>query len=159
METYFYKIENKQRSDTFILDALEKYLAQTGIALNDKTIYRTQNGKPYLNCNDIFLGISHSHDVLLIAFDNKNFGIDCEKICEHNVDGISKRFFSLSEQESTNKSDDKLLEFLTIWTKKEAYIKCFGKTLTSLSSVDTTKINGFETTTVNDCVITVFRPQ
>ena len=158
MKTYFYKIEGKPNTDEFILDALEKYLKQTGTIINDKTIYRTQNGKPYFNCKNIFLGVSHSFDTLLIALDSKNFGIDCEKICEHNVKGISSRFFSLAEQEFINSANDALVAFLTVWTKKEAYIKCFGKTLSSLSSVDTTKINGFETLIQDNCVISIYRP-
>ena len=159
MKMFFYKIEDKSKTDVFILDALEKYLKQTGTVISDKTIYRTENGKPYFAENKLFVGVSHSQDVLLIAFDDKNFGIDCEKFSARDINKISKRFFSLDEQEFINSSSDALLAFLTVWTKKEAYIKCFGKTLSSLSNVDTTKISGFETTTVNDCVITVFRPQ
>lgn len=160
MEMYFYKIDDySPPTDSFINAALDDYLSKNKIYLSDKTVYRTQNGKPYFADNALFVGVSHSHDVLVIAFDNKNFGIDCEKIVEREFLDISRRFFTKEEQELVSKAKNPFNVFLSIWTKKEAYIKCFGKTLSMLSSVDTLKISGFTTFEQNGCIISVFKPK
>lgn len=159
MKLFFYSVDKKVNTDRFILKALEEYLAEVPIKLNDKAIYRTQNGKPYFADNALFVGVSHSYDVLVIAFDAENFGIDCEKIVERDFLDISRRFFNKDEQALIKEAKNPFNTFLGIWTKKEAYIKCFGKTLSSLSSIDTTNINGFKTFEQNGCIISVFKPQ
>lgn len=159
MEMYFYKIDDSSPStDSFINAALDDYLSKNKICLSDKTVYRTQNGKPYFAGDKVFVSVTHSKDTLIIALDKKNFGIDCEKIANHNVNGISSRFFLENEQLLIADAEDKLLAFLTIWTKKEAYIKCLGETFALLPRIDTTKISGFETFIKDDCVITLYTP-
>lgn len=99
-------------------------------------------GKPFLiNNQDYHFNISHTRNMIALAISDNAVGVDVEKIREIDT-GISKRFFTLREQNHIEKAQDDLYErFFEIWTKKEAYIKYIGKGLSvSLNSFDVTSI-------------------
>lgn len=95
---------------------------------NNKDIYFRKNkyGKPYLDNNHLFFNISHSNETLVVAFSDKEIGVDIEKIgfCNFN---IANRCFCENEYNYiVSKFKDKDVRFFDIWTKKEAYIKYLG---------------------------------
>lgn len=101
----------------------------------DVTFYCNDYGKPFLgNANkDIQFNVSHSGNYGLIAITEKSpVGVDIEKI---NPDfasiEIAKKYYSQTENELLNNenSKDKIKVFFNIWSRKEAYIKCFGEGL------------------------------
>ena len=94
-------------------------------------IERCKNGKPYFlnetGENDIFFNGSHSQDLLSVAMSDKSVGIDVEFIKKRNFLGIAEEYFSFNEYKYLKSSRKLEIDFFTLWTLKEAYIKNFGK--------------------------------
>ncbi|MBQ6265329.1 MAG: 4'-phosphopantetheinyl transferase superfamily protein [Clostridia bacterium] len=84
-------------------------------------------GKPFVeDLENTFFSISHTYDMIAIAFSNSKVGIDIEKETENSVD-IAKYFFTEKEKEYISVSCvNPQKAFLEIWTKKEAFIKYLG---------------------------------
>ena len=89
------------------------------------------NGKPL--CDFCFFSISHSGDFAAVAVSGKPIGTDIQIPC-----GFKKRekymLFSPAENEFVNmeNSEDR---FYTLWTRKEAYIKAEGGTLSDAAKI------------------------
>ena len=82
--------------------------------------------KPYLSRGPEF-NISHSGGFAVCAVDDAPVGIDVEEIrAVKGREGLAKRYFHPDEICRVNSGDDPALEFLRIWTKKEAYLKLTG---------------------------------
>jgi len=84
-----------------------------------------RSGKPYFTNSNVKFNISHSEDIIAIAIDNEEIGLDVEKIEEVNANLIS-RVYSEQEKEIYK---EKLLDsdfFFKTWTIKESYIKFSG---------------------------------
>lgn len=105
----------------------EKYLEHLcGIFLTKfvaKNIYDVKNleieyrnKKPFFKSNEIFFSISHSYDIVLVAFNNRNIGVDVEYMCPRNYKAIMNRY----TQDNPNPSRK---EFYKFWTFHEAEIK------------------------------------
>ena len=100
-----------------------------------------EHEKPYIKeCDDFFFSLSHSDRCVAIAADEKEIGVDVERIREKDHDKLARRFFSLGEQKYIDSSEDKPLAFTEIWTRKEAYLKRKGTGITEdLTAFDTTE--------------------
>ena len=98
------------------------------------TIKRLPGGKPCFDSSPLSLSLAHSHGISAAAVcDGGEVGIDLELIREHrDRDALAKRFFSVSELDELEKSEDKTAEFFRIWTEKEAFSKMTGKGLASV---------------------------
>ena len=82
--------------------------------ITDFTIYYNEYNKPYLK--DIYFNISHSLNMVAIIISNEECGIDIECLNEMKNKDALKKHFNVNSDE----------EFLTKWTKKEAYLKKVG---------------------------------
>ncbi len=94
--------------------------------------YRSEKGKPYYtDYPEWHFNISHSAEWVVMAFSDKEIGIDIEEIRKINYH-LAKRFFSPEENENLNKRDEpeKLNYFFDLWTLKESYLKYLGRGLT-----------------------------
>lgn len=121
-------------TEFFLLKCL---LSVDGSIQRPLNIVTNENGKPYLSGSDLFFSISHCDDLLVIAVDSREIGIDCESnTSNHNYHKIASRYFSANESQSINDYDD----FLKIWTKKEAYAKMLGKSAVEVLSQDLTNL-------------------
>lgn len=148
MELFFYdKIKSHKRQDTdkMIRESLDKYISGHSLAQYDGEIQRTDFGKPYLS-NEIFVGVTHTDNMVIIGIDCENFGIDCE--CASRTvkksDNIAKKLFCDNEIKYIKNSDDERRAFLEIWVKKEAYSKFTGEGVSSFKTFDVTTLSGFE---------------
>jgi 4'-phosphopantetheinyl transferase len=88
--------------------------------------------KPFINIpefREIKFNMSSSDDSLIIGLSNQNdIGIDVEKVREtDNLERIALENFSQGELDYLNSEKDKTTAFYNIWTRKEAFIKAFGK--------------------------------
>ena len=105
-----------------------QHLLSHHFGINNAKIIKTENGKPYLQSLDnrnLFFSISHTKELLFIAFSNKNIGIDAEHLTRSiNYQAILKKF-SIEEQHQIQTKKD----FLKHWTAKEATIKWLGGTI------------------------------
>lgn len=132
-----------------------------GININDIVIVNDELGKPYIEGHeDIFFNISHTHNVIAIAFSDNKVGVDIEKITENSLE-IAKRFFTEKENEYiTNISIDPMKGFLEIWTKKEAFIKYLGlglrKSLNDFCVVNDCLKDKFLTLQTENCIVSYF---
>lgn len=94
---------------------LTKFIAKHIYDINNPQI-ELCGGKPFFKNEKIFFSISHSNDVVLVAFNNRNIGVDVEYMCERNYKGIMKRYGKVSDNPART-------EFYKFWTVHEAEIK------------------------------------
>lgn len=109
-------------------DILIRYLiCKANKMKNDEIIInRNKFGKPFIkDLTDFHFNISHSGEWVVCATNNKEVGIDVERI--KNIDlNIAKRHFSEFEYKSLMKQRNKIDYFYELWTLKESYIKYIG---------------------------------
>ncbi len=118
-------------------------MLQSLCGIDRPDIKYTKNGKPYAE-NAVF-SISHSGEIAVCAlrtdikkedclyFEGSpdSIGIDIEifKEDKERYQKIAERYFSEEEIKCLEDSENYSLEFLRLWTKKEAHIKCTGEGL------------------------------
>jgi 4'-phosphopantetheinyl transferase len=101
------------------------------IDLHTVTIIENEWKKPLIQGHDLHFNLTHSGDWVMCIIDNKEAGVDVEKIKKVDY-GIVPRFFSQHEQtlfETCGTDHDRLSMFTTIWVLKESYIKAIGRGL------------------------------
>lgn len=84
-------------------------------------------GKLYLTNYPLYFNISNSHLFWVIAVDQKEIGIDIEKIVnrEHKIINIAQRYFHYEEIQYL-KENHSQKSFYKLWTRKESYSKKIG---------------------------------
>lgn len=103
-------------------------------------IERGKNGKPYFaGENEIFFNGTHSKDLIAVAMTDKLIGVDGEFLKKRNFFDIAKEYFSFNEYKLLKSSSKLEIDFYTLWTLKEAYIKTFGKKIFDIK--DSIEIN------------------
>lgn len=89
-----------------------------------------RNGKPYLKDHpDIHFNLSHCKEAVMCAVDDHPIGCDVESIQRKPDVLLLKKTMSPGEQERVFASEDPELEFMKLWTAKEAVIKQTGEGL------------------------------
>lgn len=81
---------------------------------------------PFLDSNDGFISISHTKEMLFLAFAPNTIGIDIEnKYRSFKADRLVKRFFKENERKELSKIDSKNInkEVLKYWLIKESAYK------------------------------------
>ena len=96
---------------------------------NNLIIEREENKKPYFkNENSLYFNGTHTSELFAAVMSNEyNVGIDAEKIRERDYFSIAEEYFYKSEIEYLKNTHKLEIDFFTIWTIKEAYIKMLGK--------------------------------
>lgn len=89
---------------------------------NCPQILFSDKGKPYFESHPLYFSISHSADLIVCAINEKEIGIDVEKISHFNPKLID-RICNDDEREYIGYSIE---NFFKIWTAKEAYSKLCG---------------------------------
>lgn len=119
---------------------LVKFIAKHFYEINDVEI-EIRNKKPFFKNSELFFSISHSKDIVAVAFNSSNVGIDVEIIQNRpNYEAILERYGKMIENPS-------LEDFYKFWTLHEAEIK-LG---TGVKSVFSSKIeNDYMLTCVSD---------
>ncbi|MBW5390274.1 4'-phosphopantetheinyl transferase family protein [Brachyspira hampsonii] len=98
---------------------------------NNLIIDREENKKPYFkNENSIYFNGTHTSELFAaVMSDEYNVGIDAENIRDRDYFAIAEEYFYKSEIEYLKNTHKLEIDFFTIWTIKEAYIKMLGKTI------------------------------
>ena len=91
-------------------------------------IYYNEFGKPL--CNNLYFNISHSHNYVIFAKNNKKIGIDIELIKDKLKEELIN--YTMNEEEKINIKNN--ADFIKYWTKKESIIKCEGKTIANIKN-------------------------
>lgn len=126
----FDKNENREESrkslESLVISIADKYYNK-----NNLVIEREENKKPYFkNENNLYFNGTHTSELFAaVMSDEYNVGIDAEKIIERNFLSIAKEYFYESEYKYLEVSQKLEIDFFTIWTIKESYIKMLGKTI------------------------------
>ena len=104
-------------------------------------IKRSGNGKPFVENENIFFSVAHSENLVTVAFDDKNLGVDCEKIKNINLKTLDVAFtddekaFVLKDLTTSDiPREDTLARFYTVWTAKEARIKFLGSNMADIKT-------------------------
>lgn len=112
-----YKEESMKHASLFAWITLSKYI-------DLKKVRFSKNGKPYLLGNKQYFSLSHTHEMIAIAINNKPIGIDIEYIIPSNISSmLASRLLEGKQLQSYYKAKDRPIWFTKYWTQHEAYIK------------------------------------
>lgn len=144
--TFYYSFSKTSK------ELLEIALKEEGIT--SYKILKSKNGKPYLENNNIFYNISHKNKMVGLIISDSEVGLDIEYVDTENIKRKStlKYFFTEKERESITNNE----ELLTLWTKKESYIKLNGGMLRDAIGLDINNINViYDTFKLDNYIITI----
>lgn len=101
-------------------------LKKAGIAELPEAFLYGENGKPYIDGQDVFFSLSHSGNWALCAVSDCEVGCDIERI--KPVDIKLARRFSPGEYASILRADEEKRQslFYRFWTLKESFMKATG---------------------------------
>jgi 4'-phosphopantetheinyl transferase len=121
------------RRQFIISRGLLKYFVGNYLEIPPAKVQFAQNtyGKPFVN--NLEFNLSHSNDLVLLAFSHSRpIGVDIEQVRSNlDYEGIARKNFSQAENKILHSlsGTPKLRAFFEIWTMKEACIKAVGKGL------------------------------
>lgn len=144
--TFYYSFSKTSK------ELLEIALKEEGIT--SYKILKSKNGKPYLENSNIFYNISHKNKMVGLIISDSEVGLDIEYVDTENIKRKStlKYFFTEKERESITNNE----ELLTLWTKKESYIKLNGGMLRDAIELDINNTNViYDTFKLDNYIITI----
>lgn len=151
------KIENSLGTFYYSFSKTSKELLEIALKEEKITSYKISesiNGKPYIDNSNIFYNISHKNKMVGLIISDSEVGLDIEYVDTENIKRKStlKYFFTEKERESITNNE----ELLTLWTKKESYIKLNGGMLRDAIGLDINNINViYDTFKLDDYIITI----
>lgn len=157
----YFTASNENRKKSILLSqgfAKEKIAEEYSLDKKDIVFSVTPFGKPYCKSHsDIYFSLSHSGDFLALAINDRDVGIDIEKIREAK-ETLVNRVCCQNEKDRIFSSDNPDVAFTKIWTRKEAYLKALGTGIDrELVSIDTTDKNlKFTTEITENFIVSVF---
>lgn len=132
---------------------LAKLLLQHGIDDPDPTVEHEPSGRPCLPQHPgINISLSHCRSHVAVAMSTDGpIGIDVE--CRRRVNpALVARVCNADEQRAIATAADPEMEFVRLWTRKEAYLKQLGTGIQGFGSLPDTEAksaaDGLETTTL-----------
>lgn len=107
-----------------IIIGTEKEINEKIKSLSNEKLLKNEYGKPYYENINIRFNKSNTLDLSVLIIDNKECGIDIERIRKYD-EVMAKRILSKEEYDFVNRNN-KDFTFTLIWTLKESYLKCIG---------------------------------
>lgn len=151
------KIKNSLGTFYYSFSKTSKELLEIALKEEKITSYKISksiNGKPYIDNSNIFYNISHKNKMVGLIISDSEVGLDIEYIDTENIkrESTLKYFFTEKERESITTNED----LLTLWTKKESYIKLNGGMLRDAIGLDINNTNViFDTFKLDNYIITI----
>lgn len=151
------KIKNSLGTFYYSFSKTSKELLEIALKEEKITSYKISksiNGKPYIDNSNIFYNISHKNKMVGLIISDSEVGLDIEYLDTENIkrESILKYFFTEKERESITTNED----LLTLWTKKESYIKLNGGMLRDAIGLDINNTNViFDTFKLDNYIITI----
>ncbi|MBQ6847754.1 MAG: 4'-phosphopantetheinyl transferase superfamily protein [Clostridia bacterium] len=128
-----------------------KKAKETLVLSAEPQLSKGENGKPFLkDYPDFHFNISHSEDLIAVAFSDAPVGVDIEKKRSVNLK-IADRFFTSDEQKSVTDTDS----FFYVWTRKEAILKQKGESLGNIKKYSVINNKNIKTFTADGFVLSV----
>lgn len=119
-----YNLLNDRKSKLLGRLIVERFHVDNNIDFSYHNWCLSEHKKPFIRGGCHF-NISHSGNLVVVAFSNASVGIDIE--AEKNVEMESLiSYFHPDEVEHFRNSEDQLSEFYFLWTRKEALLKAIG---------------------------------
>ena len=148
MKLYYYeKSKNHKRADTDVLlqASVGAFCEEENLCPYNGKVLRTSLGKPFLENDYLYVGVTHTQSVLIIGVSKEYFGIDCESKSRipKNPQRVMNRFFTENERQFILNSENQSEAFLDIWVRKEAFVKFTGEGISGLCNCDVTQIKSF----------------
>ena len=106
---------------------LTEFVAKNIFDINNNKI-EIINKKPFFVSKQMYFSISHSQDIVLVAFNSTNIGADVEYMKERDYKPVLKRY----RQKIKNPSKEAFYRF---WTLKEAEFKLNAETQSIFSKI------------------------
>ena len=119
----YYSYTDKYQSDSQLTKHEKEHLlgrkivkdvAKSVYGIEDEIVY--DGKRPYFKNNKIYFSISHSENLVVVAFDNEPVGVDVEFIKRRNLDKLIRRYDLEGKVHN-------LEEFYGWWTAYEARYK------------------------------------
>ena len=135
--------EHRELEHTVTYSLLKDMLMEH-FGIDNPTILKTENGKPYIDTEGVHFSISHTCGLAACVVADTPVGVDCEVVATkapYEIQKFAKRFFVENEISLLEKGGFSSLDFFKIWTGKEAVIKKLGSNMSDLKIIDTTKEN------------------
>ena len=151
------KIKNSLGTFYYSFSKTSKELLEIALKEEKITSYKISksiNGKPYIDNSNIFYNISHKNKMVGLIISDSEVGLDIEYIDTENIKRKStlKYFFTEKERKSITTNE----ELLTLWTKKESYIKLNGGMLRDAIGLDINNTNViYDTFKLDNYIITI----
>ncbi len=121
------KFDDRKRSVLAFTLLQRALLKEYGIIEIPKFAYN-EFGKPFLPNLPIHFSLSHCKEAVACAVSDHNVGIDVESIIPY-APSVAMRVCTTTEFEMLAYSDNKDVDFIKLWTVKEAISKYEGKGL------------------------------
>ena len=118
------KLDDRKRSVLAFVLLQHALREEYGIAEVPEFVYN-EFGKPSLPNLPIHFSLSHCKDAVACAVSDHNIGIDVESIAPYNPD-VARRVCTAAELEILEQSANKDVDFIKLWTAKEAISKYEG---------------------------------
>ena len=140
------RLPEASRLERICADGLARSMLseRTGIPAKDIYFSFGAEGKPYCTQTDLHFNISHSGGLVLCAVSDRPIGVDVEKNRPFKPSVL--RVLSAQEQCFVNAFQDSALgekAFFSLWTMREAIIKCDGGSVSEMRSI-TLDVSGGE---------------
>lgn len=130
------KLDDRKRSVLAFLLLQRALREEYGITEIPEFVYN-EFGKPSLPNLPIHFSLSHCKEAVTCVVSDYNIGIDVESIVPYNPD-VARRVCTAAELEMLEQSDNKDVDFIKLWTAKEAISKYEGMGLSlPFSEIDT----------------------
>ena len=111
--------------------------------------------KPYIVNSNIKFNISHTGDYVCLVISNEEVGVDIEYKNRIISDTLKKKMMSTNELNEYLKVNEEE-SLISLWTKKEAYLKYLGNGINQrLNEIDTSKLK-FISIDHQELVITIY---
>ena len=115
--------EEQHQIGRFLVDSIAKYIYK----IENREI-EIINKKPKFKYSNMNFNISHSNNIILVAFDKNPIGVDIEEMKDRNFEELSKRYCKNGEKFSKE-------IFYKFWTEYEAGIKLQGEIKTKITKI------------------------
>ncbi len=143
---YDENLSPKERRDLEhdVAHTLLKDMLARHFGIHSANVLRNENGKPYVENEGVHFSLSHTHGLAVCVIADSPVGVDCERLVaksEADIKKFANRFFVENEIKLLEKGGFSSLDFLKLWTGKEATIKKRGSNMSELKNIDVTKEN------------------
>ena len=147
------KLDDRKRSALAFVLLQHALREEYGITEVPEFVYN-EFGKPLFPNLPILFSLSHCKDAVACAVSGHNIGLDVESIVPYNPD-VARRVCTAAELEILEQSDNKDVDFIKLWTVKEAISKYEGMGLSlPFCKINTEHYRIFTQTCANDlCVL------